>query len=77
MNDNKMQSVQDKSKGIVHIGIGVVYLILAGVIVYAEKNKYIDVGATFSYIMCGLFAIYGLFRIYRGYLRVKGREIGW
>lgn len=77
MNDNKLKSAQDKSKGIMHIGIGIIYMVLAVVVVYAERNKFIDVGDTFSYIMCGLFGVYGLFRIYRGYRRVSGKEQGW
>lgn len=78
-----MNNLQDRntsyhrSKGIIHIAIGIVYCLISGVIIYAEKNHFIEVGTTFSYIMCGLFAVYGLFRIYRGYRRVSGKETGW
>lgn len=67
----------ERTKGIVHIGIGIIYTFLAFLIIYAEKNKYIEVGSTFSYVLGGLFFVYGLFRIYRGYKRVSGKESGW
>jgi len=74
MNNNK---TADKAKGFVHICIGIIYIVIGGLAVYANKNKMIEVNDTMSYILCGLFTVYGLFRIYRGYLRVKGKEMGW
>lgn len=67
----------DKAKGFLHIGIGIVYMVLSYVIIVAEKNNYISVGKTTSYVLSGLFLVYGLFRIYRGYKRASGKESGW
>lgn len=67
----------DKAKGIVHICIGIIYIGIGILTIYANNHGFIEVQPTFSYIMCGLFSIYGLFRIYRGFLRVKGKAIGW
>lgn len=74
---NQHKETLDRSKGVVHIGIGIVYCIISGTIIWAENNGHIELGQTTAYIMCGLFAVYGLFRIYRGYKRVRGRERGW
>jgi len=59
------------------MAMGVLYL-LAGIgVVYAEKQKMIAIGTTFSYVICGLMCGYGLFRIYRGYTRLSGKGEGW
>lgn len=75
MNNNN--SALDRSKGAVHIGIGIVYCIIAGMIIWAQRNQFIEIDTTTSYVMCGLFGVYGLFRIYRGYKRVRGHASGW
>lgn len=67
----------EKAKGIVHVLIGIVYMVIGATVIYANNNKYIDIDNVMAYILCGLFTVYGLFRIYRGYLRIKGKAIGW
>lgn len=77
MSTNNRIPNQHKMKGLFHGVFGFLYLIIAGVIVYAEKNDYIEVGDTFAYIMCVLFVIYGLFRIYRAYRLFTGKQHTW
>ncbi len=60
-------------RGIMGITMGLVYLLIAAMIIYMQKMKQIDIGDTFSYIAGGLMAAYGLFRIYRGWMFTKGK----
>jgi hypothetical protein len=54
------------------MGMGIIYIVIACCVVYFEKIGQIDVGQTFSYIVAGLMAGYGIFRIYRGFKQMKG-----
>ena len=65
----------NKIRGYTGMGMGVIYLIIAACVVYFEKVKQIDIGEVFSYIVAGLMAGYGIFRIYRGYKMMKGEAI--
>lgn len=74
---DKRRESADRFRGIFHIAMGVLYLLVGIGVVYAEKQKMVAIGATFSYIICGLMCGYGVFRIYRGYARMTGKGQGW
>lgn len=45
--------------------MGILYILVAAVMVWAEKHEYISLGLTFVYVLAAVFTIYGLFRLYR------------
>ncbi len=45
--------------------MGILYILVAAVMVWAEKQGYISLGLTFVYVLAAVFVIYGLFRLYR------------
>lgn len=69
---NRNKKSFDNIRGIMGMSMGVIYLIIAACVVYFERIKQIDIGEVFSYIVAGLMAAYGIFRIYRGYKMMKG-----
>jgi hypothetical protein len=70
-NRNSRQSF-NKIRGMMGMAMGLIYIVIACCVVYFEKIKQIDIGETFSYIVAGLMAGYGIFRIYRGLKQMKG-----
>jgi len=62
----------DSIRGTMGMAMGVIYLIIAACVVYFEHIHQIDIGPIFSYLVAGLMAAYGIFRIYRGYKMMKG-----
>lgn len=72
-NANRKKQQFNSIRGIMGISMGVIYLIIACCVVYFEKTKQIDIGKTFSYLVGGLMAGYGIFRIYRGFKMMRGQ----
>lgn len=70
-NNRKRQSF-NKIRGTMGMAMGVIYLLIAVCVIYFEKVGQIDIGEVFSYLVGGLMAGYGIFRIYRGYKQMKG-----
>ena len=62
----------DHIRCIMGISMGVIYVIIAFAVVYMQRAKQINIGDTLSYIIAGLMAAYGIFRMYRGYKQMKG-----
>ena len=64
-------------RSILNISMGLLYLILAGVIVTIRKFGTFDLGAGFfPYALGGLLALYGLFRIWRGVADIRAAKNG-
>ena len=59
-------------RGVMGMSMGVIYIVIACCVVYFERIHQIDIGETFSYIVAGLMAAYGIFRIYRGFKQMRG-----
>lgn len=53
------------------MAMGLFYFFVAYWVIHLEEIGQINVGTTFSYVAAGLMAVYGLFRIYRGYVILK------
>lgn len=69
---NRTKKSFNNIRGIMGMSMGVIYLVIACCVVYFEKIHQINIGETFSYIVAGLMAGYGIFRIYRGFKQMKG-----
>lgn len=52
------------------IGMGVFYIIIGGLILYARYFGTVELPASYAYILGGLMIAYGIFRIYRGLIVV-------
>ena len=57
----------DKVRGITGMAMGIVYIMAAFMVVFAEKHRMIDIGITTAFIIGILAFLYGIFRIYRGW----------
>ena len=62
----------DKMRGYAGMGMGAVYLVIAIIMVTYAKVDPFHIGSGISYMVAGLMAAYGIFRIYRGYKLSKG-----
>ena len=49
--------------------MGMLYILVAVALIWAEKNGYTTFGINFTYALGGVFIIYGLFRIYRALIQ--------
>lgn len=55
-----------------HVGMGVVYLALAGFVIYSGHfGTGLPLSQGQSYAVGGLMALYGLFRLYRGIVQMR------
>ncbi len=72
-NNDRKNSI-NKMRGIMGIAMGVIYLLMAVLVVYLQKIGYFQIGNIFSYAVAALMLAYGVFRIYRGYKMMSG---GW
>lgn len=59
-------------RGIMGISMGLIYVIIAVLVIYFQRAGQLNIGATISYIIAGLMAGYGIFRVYRGYKQMTG-----
>ena len=50
-----------------HIVMGIVYLILGVSVFYIKRFGSMDLDPIIAYLLSGLFALYGVFRIWRGF----------
>lgn len=69
---DKKKNNFDKMRGYAGMGMGAIYLIIAIVMVTYAKVDPFHIGSGISYLVAGLMAAYGIFRIYRGYKLSKG-----
>ena len=56
------------------LGMGVIYLIIGGIILYVKYFGTMELSSSYAYILGGLMIVYGLFRIYRGFQAMKQRR---
>ncbi len=45
--------------------MGILYILVAVALIWAEKNGYATFGLNFTYFLAAVMCLYGLFRIYR------------
>lgn len=74
---NKRNESYTRFRGILHVSMGVLYILMGVATIYLCKTKYFDLDMTAAYAIGGLMMAYGIFRIYRGWQRVSGKEEGW
>jgi len=60
-----------------HLGMGVVYVVIAAMILTLKYFGTMVLDASFAYILGGLMLLYGIFRIYRGVqgMRMRNRDM--
>lgn len=51
--------------------MGLLYILVAAALIWAEKNGHTTFGLNFTYALGGVFIIYGLFRIYRALIQKR------
>lgn len=60
-------SAMNKYKWLRDLVMGIIYLAMAGFVIYFRRFGTIDLSSGLVYGMGGLLIIYGLFRVYRGF----------
>lgn len=58
-------------RGVAHIAIGLLYIVVGGVIGYFKTFGTIALSNVAAYGITTLMALYGLFRIYRGWMYLR------
>lgn len=74
--NNRRRDIINKTAGVRSIAMGLLYLFLTGFLFFfkrEESKKFLGANDAVVMILLGLFAAYGLFRIYRGYKLSKGQ----
>ena len=56
------------------IGMGILYLVLAGGVIYTKHFATLELSKGLMYAMSGMLALYGTFRIYRGIAEIRQRR---
>lgn len=72
---DRRRNMFEKTAGIRSITMGVLYILLTGFLFFfkrEESKKMLGTNDTLIMVILGLFAAYGIFRIYRGYKLTKG-----
>lgn len=67
---NERSNAYDKFRGSMHIGMGIIYLLLGTVIVYVKYYGAIELSSGMAYSLGSLMIIYGIFRLWRGIANV-------
>jgi uncharacterized membrane protein len=58
-------------RAIMHLGMGVFYLIIGMLIIYIKAFGAMELPTGFAYVLGSLMLAYGLFRIWRGWVDMK------
>ncbi|MBC7554046.1 MAG: C4-dicarboxylate ABC transporter [Taibaiella sp.] len=56
------------------MGMGILYMVLAGGIIYTKHFATIELSKGLMYAMSGMLVFYGAFRIYRGLVEIRNRK---
>ena len=56
------------------LGMGVLYVVIAGMIITLKYFGTMALDANFAYILGGMMLLYGLFRIYRGIMGMRSKN---
>ncbi len=56
---------------VLDIGMGLLYMVLAGGVIYTRHFGTIELPTGIVYAMSGLLSFYGGFRIYRGFVELR------
>ena len=59
-----------------HLVMGIVYVILGASVFYIKRFGSMDLDPVIAYLLSGLFALYGIFRIWRGFTDYKHMRSG-
>ena len=59
-----------------HIVMGIIYLILGVSVFYVKQFGSMDLDPIIAYLLSGLFALYGVFRIWRGFTDYRHMRSG-
>ena len=57
-----------------HIGMGAVYLIIAVLLFYVKTFGTIELSTGVAYALGGLLLVYGVFRIWRGFVELRAKN---
>lgn len=75
-NTNAVDNYEERSerpamvrlRATMHIVMGFIYLIFGGIIMYMRAFGTVELPQTFAYVLSCLLFLYGLFRIWRGFI---------
>lgn len=73
-------SYEDQNSGmlrfqpIMHLTMGVFYLVIGCLVIYVKYFGAIELSSGLAYTLGGLMIIYGIFRLWRGFSSLKQRK---
>ncbi len=66
----------DQVRGIMGMTMGVIYCVIAACLVYFKSlGQLQNLDQVLVYVIAGLMAAYGIFRVYRGFKMMKGEGL--
>lgn len=68
---NKKNSVYNSFKGSLHMGMGVIYIVLGVSVVYFKSFGVMELKEIVAYIIGFVMVLYGSFRLWRGWMDLK------
>jgi hypothetical protein len=72
-NNNQGRSSYSLFRIILDMGMGLLYIVLAGLVFYTRKFGTIELDTTIVMGMCAVLLLYGSFRIFQGVQKLKQR----
>jgi hypothetical protein len=64
----------EKMRGSLHLGMGVMYLILGSLILYVKHFGTMELSAGLAYAVGTIMVLYGIFRIWRGWIGLRTKS---
>lgn len=70
---NKGHGLQ-RFQAIMHLGMGVFYILIGSLVVYVKFYGSMELPTTLAYALGSLMIVYGIFRLWRGFIALKQRN---
>ncbi len=68
---NERTDAYSKFRGSLHIGMGVMYLIIGSLVLYIKYFGTMELSSGLAYTLGSLMVLYGLFRLWRGIVAIR------
>ena len=70
---NNKSRVYNSFRGALHIAMGGIYVVLGCATIYLKAFITVALSTAVAYIIGGLFLLYGIFRVWRGFIDMRNR----
>lgn len=63
-----------RMRATLHIGMGIFYIVVASLMLYAKYFGAVELPTTMAYTLGTLALLYGIFRVYRGFADLRAKQ---